>query len=121
MKQQTCEGKVGAKAPTTNSLTHYITQKIRIAGIEMGKPAVRLWIVPYWDLEVAISAMQTVRSLLRYSRLVQTNQKSGFEQGTDVRYPQISDLQMGDGRITVVADQSPGFGKFGGGAFGLAS
>jgi hypothetical protein len=55
-------------------------------------------------------------SLLRYPRLLQTNYISGFDQGTDLRYPEISGLQTGDARITIVAAQPPRLGEFSGGA-----
>jgi hypothetical protein len=40
--------------------------------------------------------VQTERSFLRYPRLVQTDQISGFEQDTDFRHAEISGLQVGD-------------------------
>jgi len=37
-----------------------------------------------------------LQSFLRHSGLAQASEISGFEQGADVRYPEISGLQVGD-------------------------
>src|SRR6516164_6323946 len=62
------------------------------------------------------------RLFLHHSSLAQASEIRGFEQGADLRHPEITDgLQSGDTRISIVVAQPAGFGEFGGSRFGLAS
>src|SRR5260370_22059038 len=77
-------------------------------------------------LEGRTTAMQPIlsqprRSFLRHPGLAQTDEISGFEQGTDLRHSVISgSAHAGDARKRTFAAQLAGFGEFGSGAFGLA-
>src|SRR4051794_10143100 len=68
-----------------------------------------------------ITANRQCRSFLRHSGLAQPGEIRGFEQGAGLRYPPVSaGLHVCDARKATVDAQPPGFGEFGGGAFGLA-
>src|SRR5689334_9701441 len=62
------------------------------------------------------------RLFFRHSRLAQAREIRGFVEGADLRHPVVCGaLQTSNARITPVKAQSPRFGKFNGGAFGLPS
>src|SRR5207248_2264787 len=71
-----------------------------------------------------VTANRQCRSFFRHSGLAQPGEIRGFVQRTDLRRPQPrarKGLQAGDARKKVSTVQPPGFGEFGGGAFGFAS
>src|SRR6516162_10836766 len=61
------------------------------------------------------------RSFFRHARLAQADEINSFEQGANLRTSKGSHgPQTGDARITIIAAQSAGFGKFGSGAPALS-
>jgi hypothetical protein len=83
-----------------------------------GRPLAKVLAVP----AVGYSGKGIIRpwwSFFRHCSLAQPGQISGFEQGTDLRHPEISSFQAGKARITPVAVQPLGFYKFGGSALRL--
>jgi hypothetical protein len=61
------------------------------------------------------------RSFLGHPGLAQSSEISGFDQGLDLRHaPRRDRPQVGDAGITIIANQSSGFGELGCGALDLA-
>ena len=70
------------------------------------------------------STNRQCRSFLRHSGLAQPGEIGGFVKIANLRdaHPRArKSLQAGNARKEIPAVQPPGFGEFGGGAFGLAS